>query len=102
MPEKVNRRIDPPRKNMNNITRSSISSGEALIDIGEQVSIQLLSEEKSFLKMSSDLLFFVPLSDIVDLQEVSEETALKICILLGYTDEEMLSLLRRREELEKE
>lgn len=74
-----------------------VKSGLALIGIGRDVSLRLVSDRRCFIKVNKQgHIELTPNSDIVDLQIISEDKALQICCILGLSDEEMLSLMRRR------
>ena len=77
-----------------------VKTGLALVDIGCAVSLRLVADRRCFIKVSSEgNVTLTPTSDVVDLQIISEDKAIQVCCILGYSDEEMLSLIRRRSEL---
>ena len=77
-----------------------VKSGLALIDIGKNVSLRLVADRRCFIKVNKqEKIVVTPTSDVVDLQIIPEDKALQICCVLGYSDEEMMSLLKRRSEL---
>ena len=82
------------------MTFDDIKSGLAMIDIGKNVSLRLVGDRRCFVKITKqERVVLTPTSDVVDLQIIPEDKALQICCILGYSDEEMLSLLKRRSEL---
>ena len=83
------------------LTYDSVLDGSAMIEIGSSVSLRLIGDRRCYIKcMPSGDVVLTPPEDIVDLQQVPEDIALKICVLLDYTDEDMVDLLRRRTEAE--
>ena len=77
-----------------------VQSGTALIDVGSAVSLRVVADRRCFIKVSSEgHITLTPTADVVDLQIIPEDKALQICCILGYSDEEMLALIRRRSEL---
>ena len=82
------------------MTFDSVKSGLAIIDIGKNVSLRLVGDRRCFVKVTKqEKVVLTPTSDVVDLQIIPEDKALQICCILGYSDEEMMSLLKRRSEL---
>ena len=76
-----------------------VKKGTALMDVGCAVSLRLVSDRRCFIRVDkSGLIVMTPTSDVVDLQILPEDKALQICCILGYSDEEMLELIRRRSE----
>ena len=81
----------------NNLTYSNVLDGSALIKVGSEVSLRLVSDRRCLIKVNKEEeIVLTPPTDFVDLQAIDEEKALKICAILDYSDEEMLSLLKRR------
>ena len=79
------------------LSYSNVLDGSALIKVGSEVSLRLVSDRRCLIKVNKEEeIVLVPTPDFVDLQTIDEEKALKICALLGMSDEDMLSLLKRR------
>ena len=82
------------------LTYDDVVNGDALIDLGTQASIQLATNRMCFFRTKNKAILLAPPEDCVDLQEVPEDIALQICILLGKSDAYMIDLLKRRSDSE--
>ena len=77
-----------------------VKEGLDLLDIGKEVSLNLISERKCLIRVERDgAVAVVPPSDYIDLQIINEELALQIAALLNRSDTDMVGLLRRRSQL---
>jgi hypothetical protein len=77
-----------------------VEEGVALLDIGREVSLNLISERQCLIRVERDgTVVIVPPSDYLDLQIINEDVALQIASLLSYSDEQMIQLLKRRSKL---
>ena len=86
---------------VNPLNLDNVREGVALLEIGKEVSLSLVSERRCLVRVERDeSVVIVPSSDYIDLQIVREEVALQIAALLNYSDEDMIGLLRRRSKLE--
>ena len=79
------------------LTVDMVEKGAGLIELGKRASLSIITDNAAHFVVIGDEVVQVSPVSIINLNSITEEQALQICVLLGYSDAEMEKLLDARD-----
>lgn len=84
-------------KNTSPLSLELVEQGAGLIELGKRASLSIITDSAAHFTVEDGVVVQIKPISVVNLNKITEDQALQICVLLGYSDAEMEELLNARE-----
>lgn len=84
-------------KNISPLSVEMVKQGAGLIELGKLASLSIITDSAAHFTVEGDTVVQVDPISVINLNKITEEQALQICVLLGYSDADLEKLLDARE-----
>ena len=84
-------------KNKDLLPLVDVKNGLGIVELGKLASLALITDQAAHFSVVDGNVVSVPSKFFVDLTKIDEELAIKVCVLLGYKDADIITLLESRE-----